>query len=307
MAAIREQLGRGASFAAPHPLTKRLAEMLCERVASLERVRFTNSGTEAVMMAARAARAYTGRPLIAKAEGGYHGTWDDIQVGVAPARDRAGDAERELTRELGALLLLDEIITLRLSTGGAQELYGLAPDLTTIGKMIGGGLPVGAFGGRASVMEAFDPSRPGAIQHYGTFNGNPATMAGGIAVLELLSPEEYERLNALGDRLRDGIDALADELGLAVCATGTGSLVNIHLTASPPRCYRDHAFAVDQEQVSLFHLACLNEGLFLARRGLMSTSTPMDDSTIDEVLVRLHRALESVHAERPLTATARAL
>ena len=279
--------------------------MLCERVDSIERVRFANSGTEAVMMAVRVARAFTGRPLVAKAEGGYHGTWDDVQLSVSPPLDRAGAVERPigvpdspgltpgasgstvlipyndieaaraileplgdrlaavvvepmlgsggmipaeqdyldglraLTSELGALLIFDEVITFRITPGGMQALYGVTPDLTTIGKIIGGGLAVGAFGGRADVMEVCDPSRPGAIPHYGTFNGNPATMAGGIANLELLTPAEYDRINALGDRLRDGINALGPELGLAVCATGVGSLLNIHLqeraAAQPPR------------------------------------------------------------------------
>ena len=364
--AIREQLSRGASFAAPHENTLRLSQMICERVPSIERVRFTNSGTEAVMMATRVARAFTGRPLIAKVEGGYHGTWDDVQLSVAPPMDEAGPANRplaipdspgltpgaiestvlipyndlegttailesvgdrlaavivepmngaggmvpaeqgylkglrELTRRLGALLVLDEVITFRLSPGGAQSVYRVEPDLTTIGKIIGGGLAVGAFGGRGDVMDLCDPNRPGAIPHYGTFNGNPATMVGGIATLELLTPDEYDRLNALGDRLRQGIDALAAELGLAVCATGIGSLLNIHLSEGSIRRYRDHAFHIDKEQADLLHMAMLNEGLFAARRGLISTSTPMDDALVDEILEGIRRALLAVDAARPL-------
>jgi glutamate-1-semialdehyde 2,1-aminomutase len=362
--AIREQLGRGASFAAPHENTLRLSQMICERVESIERVRFANSGTEAVMMAVRVARAFTGRPLIAKAEGGYHGTWDDVQLSVAPLLEQAGPEERpapvpdspglspgaknstvlipyndvatataileplgkrlaavmvepmqgaggmvpaeqdyldglrELTRRLGALLIMDEVITFRLSPGGGQALYGITPDLTTIGKIIGGGLAVGAFGGRAEVMEVCNPSRPGAIPHYGTFNGNPATMAGGIASLELLTAAEYDRLNALGDRLRDGINALGAELGLAVCATGLGSLLNIHLLAGPIRRYRD--VARGKPRGRLLHLALLNEGLFPAARGLMATSTPMDEALIEEVLEAIRRAVLAVHAEEPI-------
>jgi glutamate-1-semialdehyde 2,1-aminomutase len=364
--AIREQLGRGASFAAPHENTMRLAQMIRERVASIERVRFTNSGTEAVMMAIRVARAFTGRPLIAKVEGGYHGTWDDVQLSVAPPLEKAGPRERplpipdspglspgvtdstllipfndleaatpileeagdrlaavivepmngaggmvpaeqeyldglrELTRRLGALLVLDEVITFRLSPGGAQALYRITPDLTTIGKIIGGGLAVGAFGGRADVMDVCDPSRPGAIPHYGTFNGNPATMAGGIAALELLTPSEYDRLNGLGDRLREGINALSAELGLVVCATGIGSLLNVHVTEGPVRHYRD--VVSGKPRSALLHLALLNEGVFAARRGLMSTSTPMTDGLIDEVLDAVRRALLAVHAEQPIPA-----
>jgi glutamate-1-semialdehyde 2,1-aminomutase len=362
--AAQRQLARGASFAAPHDSTITLARMLCDRVDSVERVRFTNSGTEAVMMAVRVARAFTGRPLLAKAEGGYHGTWDDVQLSVAPPVDRAGEPEhplavpespglspgaesstvvipyndldaartileplgeslaaviiepvqgaggmvpaeqdylhglRELTRELGALLVVDEVITFRLAAGGAQALYGITPDLTTFGKIIGGGLPVGAFGGAADVMATFDPSRPGGIPHYGTFNGNPATMVGGIATLELLTPSEYERLNALGDRLREGVNSLCRELGLAVQATGLGSLVNVHLVDGPIRCHRD-VTRTDREAAALLHLAFLNEGLFAARRGLMSISTPMDEVLVDEVLSGIRRSVVAVDAEHP--------
>jgi glutamate-1-semialdehyde 2,1-aminomutase len=365
MDAIRAQLPKGASFAAPHENQVRLARMLCERVESIERVRFTNSGTEAVMLAVRLARAFTGRPLIAKVEGGFHGTWDDVQVSVAPPLDRAGPADRpspvadtagldpdvaastvvfplndldaaaailepigdrlaavivepvngvagmipvdpdvlaglrDLTRRVGALLIADEIITFRLAPGGAQALAGVTPDLTSFGKIIGGGLAVGAFGGRADVMELCDPSRPGGLPHSGTFNANPATMAGGIASLELLTPAEYDRLNALGDRLRTGINDLGGELGLSVTATGLGSLLNIHLVAGPIRRYRD-ALPADPEHRRLLHLALLNEGLFAAPRGLMSTSTPMDEALVDDALERIRRALSAVHAERPL-------
>jgi glutamate-1-semialdehyde 2,1-aminomutase len=372
MDAIRAQLERGTSFAAPHEHQVRLARMLCERVEAVESVRFTNSGTEAVLMALRLARATTGRPLIAKVEGGYHGTFDDVQVSIAPPVAEAGPVERplpipdspglrpgalestivvpfndleattalleplgdrlaaviveavngvggivpaqqeyleglrELTRRLGTLLVIDEIITFRLSTGGAQALYGVVPDLVTFGKIIGGGLAVGAFGGRRGLMELFDPSRDGSIPHGGTFNANPATMAGGIAGLELLTPDEIERLNGLGERLRDRINALGDELGLAVRATGVGSLVNIHLVAGEIHRYRDGVGAADPERARLLHLGMLNEGLFMARRGLMAVSTPMSAATIDEALEGIRRAVAAVHAEAPLPELARA-
>lgn len=362
--AIRLQLERGACFAASHEHTVRLSRILCNRIASLERVRFTNSGTEAVMMAARVARAFTQRPIVAKAEGGYHGSWDDVQLSVAPSLERAGSYERpvavpesrglspgvetstvvipynnlaaattilesvgdrlaavivepmqgaggmvpaeqayleglrELTRELRAIFILDEVITFRLTPGGAQAIYGVTPDLTTVGKVIGGGLAVGAFGGRADVMELSDPRRPGAIPHYGTFNGNPATMAGGIATLELLTPSEHDRLNRLGDRLRDGINDLGTELGLAVSASGIGSLLNIRLGTGPIRSYRD--VVTGKPFSALLHLALLNDGVFVAQRGLISTSTPMDDELVDGVLERIRRAVLAVHAEQPI-------
>jgi glutamate-1-semialdehyde 2,1-aminomutase len=219
---------------------------------------------------------------------------------MIPAEQDYLDGLRALTSEIGALLILDEVITFRLTTGGMQALYGVTPDLTTIGKIIGGGLAVGAFGGREDVMEVCDPSRPGAIPHYGTFNGNPATMAGGIANLELFTAEECDRINGLGDRLRAGINALGADLGLTVSATGVGSMLNIHLQELPLRTHRD--VLRSKEAGQLLHLALLNEGLFPARRGLMSTSTPMDESVVDDVLERTRRAVLAVHAERPLPA-----
>ena len=147
-------------------------------------------------------------------------------------------------------------------------------------------------------MAVCDPGRSGAIPHYGTFNGNPATMAGGITALELLPPSEYDRLNELGDRLREGINALGVELGLALCATGLGSLLNIHLNEGPIRCYRD--VARGKPWARLLHLALLNEGLFPAGRGLMSISTPMDEALVDEIVEAIRRAVLAVHAEQPI-------
>jgi glutamate-1-semialdehyde 2,1-aminomutase len=363
--AIQQQVARGSAFAAPHEATMRLAQLLVERMPSLDLIRFANSGTEAVMMAIRVARAFTGRPLIAKAEGGYHGTWDDITVSVAPPLDKAGPVERptpyldskglnpkvaettvvipfndiegarailepvgdrlacvivepvmgaggmipcepeyltglrDLTHELGALLVLDEVISLRLAPGGAQSLYGVEADLTTMAKIIGGGLPVGAFGGREEIMETCDPSRAGHVPHYGSFNGNPATMAGGLAAMELYTADEYDRINALGDRLREGVNALGAELGLSVQATGMGSLLNIHLVDGPITTKRDVG-RVDPAHARLFHLACLNEGLFPAGRGLISISTAMDETKVDEALEGIRNAVLAVHAEHPV-------
>lgn len=365
--AVERQLRRGTAFGGAHAGQARLARALCERVDSLERVRFCNSGTEAVMHAARVARAFTGRPLLAKVEGGYHGSWDGVEVSIEPDPDVAGPADAPvavpeaaglapgtlesvvvlpwndldaaeaileqvgerlaavvvepvtgvagtlpadpaylqglgaLTRRLGALLVLDEVISLRLATGGAQSLYGVAPDLTTMGKIVGGGLPVGAFGGREDVMALTDPRREGAIAHSGTFNGNPLTMAAGLAALELLPPPEIDRLNSLGDRLREGIGAIARELGLGAGATGLGSLLTVHLTDGPVESYRDSRRA-DPEAARLLHLALLNEGVFAARRGLMCVSTPMGDAEVELVLAAIRNALLAVHAERPIPA-----
>jgi glutamate-1-semialdehyde 2,1-aminomutase len=205
---------------------------------------------------------------------------------------------RALTRRLGALFVLDEVITLRLAPGGAQALYDVAPDLTTMGKIIGGGLPVGAVGGREDVLALTDPWRPGFLSHSGTFNGNAATTAAGIAALDLLTAAECERLNALGDDLRMRIRALGAELGLPVTAAGLGSLLTIHLLDEPPRSYRE-ARSADPEATRLLHLALLNEGVFAARRGLLCLSTPMDEAEVDRTLAAIRRALLAVHAVHP--------
>jgi glutamate-1-semialdehyde 2,1-aminomutase len=364
-AAVARQAAHGTAFAAAHDGQVRLARLLCERIGSVERVRFCNSGTEAVMLAVRLARAFTGRPLVAKVEGGYHGSWDGVEASVEPALEQVGPAERPtvvpesegllpgatdsvvvlpfgdlpaattileplaerlaavivepvagvagtipaepdylhglraLTRELGTLFVLDEVITLRLAPGGAQALYGVEPDLTTMGKIIGGGLPVGAVGGREEIMALTDPARPGFLPHSGTFNGNAATTAAGIAALELLTAAECERLNGLGDRLREGIGLLGAELGLPVIATGLGSLLTIHLLGEPPRSYRD-AQRAEREAVRLLHLALLNEGVFTARRGMLCVSTPMGEEEVDRALAAIRRAVLALHAERPL-------
>lgn len=363
--AVSRQLLRGTAFAATHEGQMKLARIICQRVASVERVRFCNSGTEAVMVALRLARAFTGRPLIAKAEGGYHGSWDGVEASIEPEESSWGPRERpasvpesagllpgavdsvvvvpfndlaattailepladrlaavivepvagvagtipadpeylhglrELTDRLGALLVLDEVISLRLAPGGAQALYGVVPDLTTMGKIVGGGLPVGAFGGREEVMALTEPGRPGFLSHSGTFNGNAATTAAGGAALELLTADECTRLNALGDALRDGIRELGVELGFALTATGLGSLLTIHLVDTPPKTYRD-ARRADPEAVSLLHLALLNEGIFSARRGMLSLSTPMREEDVERALAAIRRALPAVDADRRL-------
>jgi glutamate-1-semialdehyde 2,1-aminomutase len=273
VAAVSECLPFGTAFPAPNESQTRLAEIIVERVASVDRVRFCNSGTEADMNAIRAARAFTGRDLIVKMEGGYHGTYDDVEVSVHPdPRDPAAGpkhaphgvlgtrgvprntldnvlvtpfndpaaaerifaargaevaavivepvmgsagmlpaerdflaALRDLTRRRGALLIFDEVMSFRLEPGGLQQHYGIEPDLTTFAKIIGGGFPVGAFGGAADVMNQFDPTRPEPLWQSGTFNGNLITMTAGVAAMEAHPTAEVARINALGERLRQGL------------------------------------------------------------------------------------------------------
>lgn len=311
--AIAAALDAGVSFGLPTESEVQLAEALCARMPALERVRFTNSGTEAVMMATRAARAFTGRSKILRFEGAYHGTHDAFverrasgitpgvssEVVVAAAQDaafeRAFDAHaddlaavvmdlmpnraglvpmttemvehvRTRTEKAGVVLIVDEIITSRMSVGGMQAIYGLTPDLVTLGKLIGGGLPVGAFGGRRDIMAAFEPASEAGVDHGGTFIANSLTMAAGLAAVTLLDRPAIDRLNALGDELRRELRAL----GLHV--NGRGSLSRV--IAPNPRRFAWEAYAC---------------GLAIAGNGLIALSTPMTERVVEEIVARFRR------------------
>jgi glutamate-1-semialdehyde 2,1-aminomutase len=346
--AMSRQAALGTVFPAPGEPQAELAERIVGRVASVEKVRFANSGTEAVMMAVRAARAFTGREKIIKAEGGYHGMWEQVPVswpqdalperrtatpegvralvrmvdyndveGLEAAMEEGEDvaaiilepvtgtgvltgtpeyfaAARRLADEHGVLLICDEVITLRLNAGGYQEVLGVRPDLTTMGKIIGGGLPVGAFGGREEVMSVFDPRLPNHLHHSGTFNGNLMTIAAGRVALDLLTRDEIERLNALGERLAGGLrQILAEREELGCVVTNCGSLVHVNFeTEGEVRKYSD--LNLDSPVMAAFHLAALDEGVYFAPRCFMNTSTAMDEQVIDDVLGACSRAMARV-------------
>jgi glutamate-1-semialdehyde 2,1-aminomutase len=346
--AMSKQAALGTVFPAPSELQAELAERIVGRVASVEKVRFANSGTEAVMMAVRGARAFTGREKIVKAEGGYNGMWEQVPISwpqdptaygaampervrelvrmvdyndvgqLEAAMEEHGDevaaiilepvtgtgvftgtpeyfaAARRLADEHGALLICDEVITLRLDFGGFQEVLGGRPDLTTMGKIIGGGLPVGAFGGRADVMEVFDPRSPHHLHHSGTFNGNLMTMAAGCVTLDLLTQREIERINALGERLAQGLRrSLAGRPDLHGVVNSCGSLVHVNFgTEGEVRKFSD--LKLDSPMAAAFHLAALDEGVYFAPRGFMNTSTAMDEQVVDEVLETCSRVIETL-------------
>jgi glutamate-1-semialdehyde 2,1-aminomutase len=344
--AMMEQAARGTAFPAPAELQAELAERIIDRVASVEKLRFANSGTEAVMMAVRGARAFTGREKIVKAEGGYDGMWEQVPMtrpddsdpyraaipegvrklvrmvdfndvaqleaaieeegetvaaillepvtgtGVFQATTEYFAAARRLADDHGALLICDEVITLRLALGGFQEVLGVGPDLTTMGKIIGGGLPVGAFGGRSDVMAIFDPSALHHLHHSGTFNGNLMTMAAGCVTLDLLTRSEIARINSLGTRLADGLRRLlAERPDLQGVVNDCGSLVHVNFgTEGEVRNYSD--LNLKGPAAARFHLAALDEGLYFAPRGFMNTSTAMDEQTVDEAVEACSRAIE---------------
>jgi glutamate-1-semialdehyde 2,1-aminomutase len=346
VAAITAQASLGTVYPAPHVAQLRVAEELVRRVPSVERVRFTNSGSEAVLQAVRAARAHTRRPLLVKADGGYHGSWDQVPLTAAeaaaagtpreieelvrlvPYNDLAALEEvltaegervaaillepvmgegviagkpdylrgvRDLADRHGALMILDEVVTFRLAPGGRQETIGVSPHLTTFGKIIGGGLPVGAVGGSEAVMSVFDPSGDRALPHSGTFNGNALTMAAGMVSLELLTPAEIDRINALGETLAAGMRSALAAHDIDGGVTQCGSLLHlIFETEGEPRRFAD--LHLESRMHALVHLACMEEGLFIAPRGLMNTSTAMDAEVIGQVLARFGRAVERVAA-----------
>ncbi|HEV8440044.1 MAG TPA: aspartate aminotransferase family protein [Methylomirabilota bacterium] len=213
-------------------------------------------------------------------------------AGMIPAREGFLEGLREVTTRLGILLIFDEVISFRVSSGGAQQRLGVRPDLTTLGKIIGGGLAVGAFGGRADVMNYYDPrGGKGRISHGGTFNANPLTMAGGVATMEELTAEAYARLDALGDRLRDGVQRLLRRRRHPGQITGAGSLFWLHHTKRRLTDYRS-AKPDDPELPLRVFMGLLNEGILLSQRGLGACSLAMTDADVDRFVEALGRVLD---------------
>jgi glutamate-1-semialdehyde 2,1-aminomutase len=199
---------------------------------------------------------------------------------------------REVTRRLGIVLIFDEVISFRVAPGGAQERFGVTPDLTTLGKIIGGGLAVGAFGGRADIMSSYDPRGGGGrINHGGTFNANPLTMAGGVATMEALTPEAYARLDALGDRLRDGVRRLLRRRKHPGQVTGVGSLFWLHWTKKRLTDCRS-AQPEDRGKAGRVFMGLLNEGAILSQRGLGACSLAMTDADVDRFVDALGHVLD---------------
>ncbi|MBW2180534.1 MAG: aspartate aminotransferase family protein [Deltaproteobacteria bacterium] len=365
VSAVNEQISVGTAFAAPTESQVLLAKMIIDRVPSIEQIRFCSCGSEGTMMAARAARAFTGKQKIMKMEGGYNGNHDLGEISLIPIPPDAGPIEepntlppdkgialssvadvvtvpfnepeiteklikkhkdevcallmepmlgglgmippkpdylkaiRQMTEDNDILLILDEVITFRLAPGGIQEIFDIKPDLTAIGKIIGGGLPIGAYGGRREIMQLFNPETEGFMWHASTFSGNPLSMAAGIAAVEQLEPDVYDRLNTLGDRLRDGLNLVFEKAGIRGQAIGFGSLVNVHFTDKPISNARDsvEGFFGAGAMPMYFHLCMLRRGIFPASRHMYSISTPMTDNEIDTALGAF---AESLYEMKPI-------
>jgi glutamate-1-semialdehyde 2,1-aminomutase len=211
--------------------------------------------------------------------------------GILPPVDGFLERLRAITERHGIVLIFDEVISFRVAPGGAQERFGIRPDLTTLGKIIGGGLPVGAFGGRADIMSAYDPRKGGArISHGGTFNANPVTMAAGLATLNALTPEAYGRLDELGERLRGGVTRLLASTRRKGQITGLGSLFCLHWTTGPLTDYRSSRSKDADAPVRVF-MGLLNEGILLSQRGMGACSLAMSEEHVDRFVNALARVL----------------
>jgi len=213
--------------------------------------------------------------------------------GVIAATTEFLERLRRVTRELGMLLIFDEVISLRVGPGGAQKLYGVTPDLTTMGKIIGGGLPVAAFGGRADVMDLLDPRRQPNLAQGGTYNGNPLGMAAGVAAMRELTPDVYQDLNRKGVRVKDQLSEVFASHGVAAQVNGVGSLLAIHFTATPVTDYRSKATA-DERITRDFFLGLVNHGVLMAPRAMGAISTPMGEEEIQSFV----DAVDAVVAEQ---------
>ena len=316
--AILDALDRGWAVGATHREETDLAERICDRFASIEQVRFTNSGTEANLMAIGTALHHTDRSAVGVFDGAYHGgvlAFGDSPGGPhnslnVPHRYRVAEfdsidgldelfAESDLGCVLielvqgsggcrpvspafltelrdrcdasGTVLIFDEVMTSRLSHGGAQQRYGVTPDMTTLGKYLGGGMTFGAFGGRREIMAVFDPASGGALTQAGTFNNNVVTVAAATAALDTeLSAERIDEVNRRGDRLRDDLDKAFSAYRLPMWVTGMGSMLCIHTT--------------DDRLLELFFHAAIDEGLFIARRGFMALSMALTDEDIQSLV-----------------------
>jgi glutamate-1-semialdehyde 2,1-aminomutase len=351
--AVKQQATQALGFGAPTELEIELAEQVISMVPSIEKVRLVNSGTEATMSAIRLARGFTGRDLIVKFNGCYHGHSDSLLVkagsgvltlgipnspgvpaalaaqtlslpfnrleplqdafreygnGIAavilePVAGNMGcippepgflEGVRALTREYGALLIFDEVMTgFRVARGGAQVLYGIDPDLTTLGKIMGGGLPMGAFGGRADIMAHVAPE--GGVYQAGTLSGNPLATVAGLTMLRALQPEIYIGLAAATDELCSGLEAAAARHGIPVVVNRVCGMFSVFFTSSQVREF-DHVANSDVNAFNRFFHAMLDQGVYLAPSAFEAgfVSTAHDASVLEATLQAADSAFASI-------------
>ncbi len=362
VAAVQDQLQRGTAFTMATEAELRFAQLMCERVAWFEKIRFVNSGTEAVMACIKAARCFTGKPKIAKIEGTYHGTYDYAETSQKPSPDAWGDIDRpasvpvargtprgalndvvvlpfndvERSRKIlndqrgeiaailidpmphrvglipassdfvefvrqwcddnGALFILDEVITFRSGYSGAAQWYSVHADLTALGKIIGGGFPVGAFAGRDEVMELLDPRQADIpFPHSGTFSANPITMTAGRVAMQKFDSAAVDRLNALGDYAREKIREAIARTNTPACVTGEGSMFRIHMKPQPPTDYRS-AYMTPEQQGRISHLVdhLFHRGFMMIGTCTAALSTATTREHIDQFAEALRSGFQSL-------------
>ena len=356
--AIQDQTIQGTAFSGPTESQIELAKILCNNIPSVDLIRFTNSGTEATMMAIRAARAFTKKSKLVKVEGGYHGSHEFVSISVYPKKsdlrtsniksileypgqpkslkndvlvipyNNISESEkilsenrkeiacliiepvvsqfgylpgkieylkaiREITKNLDIILIFDEIQSFRLSKSGAQGVMNISPDLTTFGKVIGGGTPIGAFGGSKKIMSQFDPTSDSLIQHSGTFNANPISMVAGKTVLENLTESDYSRMNRLGGKLRNNLSDLFDELNIGAKITGIGSLFGVHFTNDE---ITDYSSVINSnvEMNKYFFISLLNQGILLQSKFYGALNVLSDESDINTLIDKTRLTAKSL-------------
>lgn len=350
---LKEVVDKGTSFGAPTEMETKLAKLVQERVPSIEMVRMVNSGTEATMSAIRLARGYTGRDIILKFVGSYHGHGDSLLIkagsgvatlglpdspgvpattasntitvpyndfesvkvafeqygnqiaavitepvcgnmGVVPPRDNFLENLREITTEHGALLIFDEVMTgFRVDYNCAQGYYDVTPDLTCLGKVIGGGLPVGAFGGKREIMENIAPQ--GSIYQAGTLSGNPLAMTAGYETLNAMDEAAYEELGKKADRLESGYREASEKYDIPLQINRVGSMVGVFFTSEEVINF-ETAQISDLERFAAYYRGMIEEGIFLPPsqfEGLfLSTAHTMED--IEHTVEAVHRVFSNL-------------
>ena len=360
-AAVGRVIQNGTAFSLPTEYDIRLAELLVDRIPAAEQIRFCNSGSEAVLLAIRAARAYTGRSKIAKFEGCYHGIYDYAQasdssrpgnwgtltspqttlepsmvpnleedgvtlpwnrldicreliqeccsdlaavlidplpaaLGLMAPHDGFLQALRELTRELGVVLIFDEVMSFRIGYHGAGHANGVTPDLMSMGKIIGGGFPVGAVAGSEIIMAVFDHRQGEKVHHGGTYNGNPVTMAAGYETMQLMTPDQYDGLSSLGESLREETSNMLHKHGVPHQVNGRGSMFCVLLTEGQPVDFRDLLeIRASGPDLTGLDREMLGRGVLLGSRGLVGVlSTPMGQTEVDQFVTALEGSLAAL-------------
>lgn len=363
MAAIHDLLQKGFSFGNPTDYELELARLLCQRVESIDRVKFFCSASEACLAAVRIARGYTGRKKIAKFEGGYHGFTDDLSISVHPSpanfpgpdshpksvpdsdgipsfksdnvvilvqndfdacekilRGQANEIAcvmmelqsgaggiveldrdfvarmRALTKELGILLVCDETITLRAAYGGLQSVYEVEPDLTVLGKMIGGGLPIGAVGGSLEVFQVVEDNQ---VMISGTHHGHPLACAAGSATLKVMDAGAYQRLNKMADRIKNELNDWARNAGYPFIVFGAFSVLAYAFTKEVGQkitTHRDYWNKIDETSMNIYALEMATRGYFPVHRGQLGLTLPMTDDDVDGYISTTKEIIRLIYA-----------